>query len=237
MEKEDFILKPKRLKNFRNTDEKLCKDRVVTYFNGNSYDIFNFDKKNLKSTNFTNYCSYVSDLNFLQVKLLNVIAKSLAKQARYNGNTGYTDDGENLGFYSTAQHSVKMSDAVLLVTGDPEIALQALMHDCIETWIGDFLSPIKIELKDTIKPIENEMEKTIFEIFMIKMPISPIIKIVDVNITDYEMEFMLKCNTFTDYWSPKKAFENFINRFYEIKHLMSYSNLELKTEKFTHKGI
>ncbi len=57
------------------------------------------------------------------------IAQSLAYTNRYNGY---------LGTYSVAQHSIEVANRL-----PPELAFYGLMHDAVETYVGDMLGPLK----------------------------------------------------------------------------------------------
>lgn len=63
------------------------------------------------------------------------IAHSLALQCRYNGHSS--------GFYSVAEHSILISQAVA-----PEHALWGLLHDAAEAYVGDMVRPLKWSMPD-----------------------------------------------------------------------------------------
>ncbi len=93
------------------------------------------------------------------------IAKSLSNICRY---TGHTDK-----HYSVAQHSVIVSHIVR-----PEIAMQGLMHDISEAYLGDVSSPLKQLLKD-YKKIEKRVEKFLFGYFGLPYPMDKEVKEAD----------------------------------------------------------
>ncbi|MEP6477831.1 MAG: hypothetical protein ABJB03_00440 [Rhodoglobus sp.] len=63
------------------------------------------------------------------------IAHALAMLCRYNGHVDR--------FYSVAEHCLLMS----LVMPTPELALEALLHDGSEAYVGDMVSPLKHTLE------------------------------------------------------------------------------------------
>lgn len=62
------------------------------------------------------------------------IARSLSNQCRFNGHVRE--------FYSVAQHSVYVSNAV-----HDGLAIPALLHDAAEAYLGDLIRPIKRHTK------------------------------------------------------------------------------------------
>lgn len=152
---------------------------------------------------------------------LRFIALSLSKLCRFTGHTGTTPTS----FYSVAQHSVIMAQSILLVTGNPIVAMQALMHDASEAYIGDIISPLKRKVKDIVKPIEDNIEQVIFKALHIPYPLDPLVKKVDINICQYELEFIVNpqpqyANKF-DFWNPEKSFEEFMTMYDRIRSLIA----------------
>jgi len=61
------------------------------------------------------------------------IAHHLARICRWNGGVN--------GFYSVAEHSIKVADAIA-----PKFKLWGLLHDAAETYLGDITRPVKSKL-------------------------------------------------------------------------------------------
>lgn len=94
------------------------------------------------------------------------IAHSLSMQCRFNGHTKE--------FYSVAQHSVVIADALFPLYG-PEVALDGLMHDAAEAYLCDIPRPIKEDLH-IYKTMEAALLKQIYKSLNIKKTESGIIK-------------------------------------------------------------
>ncbi len=100
-----------------------------------------------------------------------VIAHSLATKNRYNGHTPYP--------YSVAIHSVLVY--ALLRPGEEDLALEALMHDAAEAFVGDVINPIKREIKALYSPIEKRVEAQIRRAFQLNPIEPPAVKRADVR--------------------------------------------------------
>jgi hypothetical protein len=75
------------------------------------------------------------------------IAQSLSKQCRYLGHS--------LRFYSVAQHST-ICATILLGSHGPLMAMQGLLHDAAEAYLGDLISPLKIGTRIGEMYLEHE---------------------------------------------------------------------------------
>lgn len=96
------------------------------------------------------------------------IARGLSNTCRFAGQM------EN--FYSVAQHSVYVSQIV-----PPEYALEALLHDATEAYMGDITSPLKAMLPD-YKAIEKRVDTAIRGRFGL-----PLVMTMDVHHADLVM--------------------------------------------------
>lgn len=145
------------------------------------------------------------------------VAASLSKMCRYVGNTH--------GFYSVAQHSVRMAETFISL-GNITAAIQSLFHDASESLISDFNRPVKryFETQTPIyKELEEKMTITIFKKLDILYPILDCVDVVDKNQSAWELEFMfINKDHFTDYWLPEKAEHMFIQTYNQIKVLLNY---------------
>lgn len=84
------------------------------------------------------------------------IATGLSNICRYSGQLNT--------FYSVAQHSVLVSRVV-----SEEYALEALLHDASEAYIGDVITPVKQFLPD-YKKIEHNLMSVIARRFELNYP-------------------------------------------------------------------
>ncbi len=94
------------------------------------------------------------------------VAINLSHMNRFTGSTGKP--------YSVAQHSWYVS----MLFEDKALALQALMHDSVEAFLGDVAKPLKNLLPDYRK-IELQCEEAICKKYGIEFPFHPAIKDAD----------------------------------------------------------
>jgi len=109
---------------------------------------------------------------------LSDIACSLARQARFNGHTRF--------FYSVGQHSCLGAQ----VAPTNKVALQMLLHDATEAYIGDLVSPVKALLPD-FELIESRIHNAICEAFDIEFPLPKIIKEIDKRLLATEVRDLI----------------------------------------------
>lgn len=95
------------------------------------------------------------------------IAHALSHICRFTGHTRV--------FYSVAEHSVRASLCV-----PPEFAMEALLHDAAEAYIGDVSSPLKAQLHE-YRNIEFKLEQAIRQRFGLPPKQSPCIKQADLT--------------------------------------------------------
>lgn len=155
------------------------------------------------------------------------IAWSLSLQCRYTGHTK--------AHYSVAQHSILAS---LMVP--EQFALDALLHDAAEAYIGDVSSPLKSLLPE-YKAIEFRIEQVIRRRFGLCNPLPPEVKHADLVLLATERRDVLDSRQdwealvgvapfpiwiapyrpynvqgFEEGTNPGAAYERFIERFEQI---------------------
>lgn len=118
---------------------------------------------------------------------LDDIIWSLSRQPRYLAHTAESEEGHA---YSTGQHSVLIAEAVLRDTGNPLLALAALLHDATEAYLGDIVRPFK-PLMVEYAHLEEAMELAICEAFNISPALIRQMKPWDTRICADEMKALL----------------------------------------------
>lgn len=111
---------------------------------------------------------------------INVIAHQLANCGRWNGATQHPIHEDRI-FYSVAEHSVYVSEYVEHVLGCPEFALEALLHDASEAFIGDLIRPLKYSkvFAEPFRQVEDLNELAIADAFDLLYPWPKVVKIAD----------------------------------------------------------
>jgi len=147
------------------------------------------------------------------------IAHALSQLCRF---TGHTKE-----FYSVAQHSVAVSCLVR-----PEFALEGLLHDAAEAYLGDVSSPLKF-LLPKYQAIENLIQDSIAKAFKLNtsFPAQKEIKLADLRMLALERELLLPVGPLWDSlkgvqsapaellascWNSAQAREQFFARFNQL---------------------
>lgn len=130
---------------------------------------------------------YVLDPRPEEVHLKDIMW-ALSRQNRYNGHIG-------LPHYSVAEHCCRVHDLCR-----KENRAAGLMHDAVETYIGDRTRPMKLAcrallpegVRDPYDVIAEQVEHCVFKRFGIAMPLDPEVKQHDVFMAAVEKKYILK---------------------------------------------
>lgn len=141
------------------------------------------------------------------------IAQALSNVCRYGGHCS---------FYSVAEHSLNVSHIV------PEkFALEALMHDATEAYLGDLPRPLK-RLIPEYRRIERELDSVIRKKFKIQQEHSQQVKIADdvmlateasrfgYDIEEWNIGQLPRDDIRIDHLDPSQAKNRFLRRFHEL---------------------
>ncbi len=143
------------------------------------------------------------------------IAHSLSLQCRFNGHVNW--------FYSVAQHSLMACYIIEVLMAEPEPALQALLHDAGEAYIGDLPKPIKANGRFKVfSEIEDILMEVISKKFGINSKMSPKLEEVDIFCCLYEGKQLMP---FIEDWELYKKFYNEIYCHYE-QHILTEEEWE-----------
>lgn len=161
--------------------------------------------------------SYINFLDFSEnVYEIHDIAYALSNICRFTGHCKK--------FYSVAQHCVIASYNVPL-----EYALDALMHDAVEAYLGDVSSPLK-QLLPEYKRIEKALYADIAASFGFNERTPDVVKHIDlVMLATEKRDLMSKPNTVwgileniepltenIEPLTPTFAYMSFMTRYYEL---------------------
>lgn len=103
---------------------------------------------------------------------INDIAAALSKICRFTGHTQK--------FYSVAQHST-LAVHLVNAAGLHEFALEALLHDAAEAYVGDVSTPLKRVLGDAYHRVEHRVDAVIRRRFGLPPVMSPAVKHADIQ--------------------------------------------------------
>lgn len=148
------------------------------------------------------------------------IAHALSQLCRFTGHTRM--------FYSVAQHCIHVSYLV-----PDELALQGLLHDASEAYIGDLSSPLKAVVDSLaggrLRRLEDEILEAIAERFGVPFPFDPRVKEADlISMMTEVRDFMpgtpsywagvpvLPHPGFLASWSPHMVRDQYLRRFKEL---------------------
>lgn len=147
---------------------------------------------------------------------INDIAHALSHICRFNGHS--------ISHYSVAQHSVLCSYEV-----PEEYALDALLHDAAEAFVGDITRPLKEMLGATFYLAESKVQSAITAMFGARLAMPKCVKDADLVLLRTEERDVMPPHDpwpFPDHiqplkkrikpWSAKNAKTIFLKRFEEL---------------------
>jgi hypothetical protein len=125
------------------------------------------------------------------------IAHGLAHHCRFGGHSSV--------FYSVANHSCVVADAVGARGGDRDTVLHALLHDASEAYLGDLPHPVKhrSELGALYRTIEEPLQAAILTRFGLSTSAPPLVKEVDRAALAAERALLMR--PADDAWWPELA--------------------------------
>lgn len=136
------------------------------------------------------------------------IAHALSHLCRFTGHSRK--------LYTVAQHCVIVSTLV-----PPKLALEGLLHDAAEAYVGDVSTPLKGILSTTYTAIEDAVQEAIAQRFELATPPPPAIKAADTQAFEIEAHnLMLGFEPDArdlEVMSPTVARAAFLDRFEELK--------------------
>jgi hypothetical protein len=149
------------------------------------------------------------------------IAHALAHHCRFGGHSRV--------FYSVAQHSCLVADAVGARGGDAELMLAALLHDATEAYLGDLPHPLKHRspLGDAYRAAEERLRVAIARRFEIPAETPAEVKAVDRALLATERAALMRPSANGDWpelagvealdvpiepWPPERAAAEFMER-------------------------
>lgn len=164
---------------------------------------------------------------------LDDMAHNLGQICRYNGSV---DE-----FYSVAEHSVLISQALERDGYPPMTQLQGQLHDGHEYIYGDMIRPLKNAIAEIspaaasmLKQAADRADVLIAQKFELVYPFHPIIKAYDDRIVNDEKKFLFgtgkpwthggePLGVKIQCWEPREARRQFRFRFYELADKLGYA--------------
>ncbi len=150
---------------------------------------------------------------------METVALSLSRVKRFFGQTRL----------SVAQHSVNIA-RVFIYLGRIEEAKQALIHETSEAFMGDLVTPVKIDF--IFKLLEGVINKKVFNCYGVSYPPSEYVEKIDKSIVLNEAlvnmknpehwnslgrkcddSFLLECGVELVPWDEEKAYSEFMSVF------------------------
>ena len=142
------------------------------------------------------------------------IAHHLSLLCRFNGAVRR--------FYSVAQHSVLVSEAIV-----HEQARWGLLHDAAEAYVGDMVRPLKLSMPD-YRAAEERVMRAVAERFGLTWPEPPAVKVADNALLMTERRDLMApppapwtpratpLAATIQAWSPIEAEARFLSRFHTL---------------------
>jgi hypothetical protein len=152
------------------------------------------------------------------------VAHALSNQCRFGGHSRV--------FYSVAQHSCVVADAVEAAGADATTTLWALLHDASEAYLLDLPHPIKhrTALGEAYREVEAGVTAAIAEHFALPVAPPPIVKRIDREVLaaerlafmqvewDWpELDGVTPLELELEPWSPERAASEFLARFERLE--------------------
>lgn len=136
------------------------------------------------------------------------VAHSLSFQCRFGSHLPV--------FFSVAQHSVRVAERSIRLSGSEETAFQALMHDASEAYLMDIPRPIKQRMPE-YKKIEEGLMECLSFIFGFPWPVNKITHEADEIELREEWERVFLQKGGIEAWSSDYAKEQFLYTYNDLK--------------------